>query len=881
MPLRKTTALHLFAAAVTGFSVQGASYEVLEEFIQPGAQPLAALVDGGDGNLYGTTVDGGAFGQGTIFSITPTGDLTTIHSFSGPDGRAPASALIRASDGFLYGTASSGGAQDFGLIFRISTTGAFASLHSLTGASGVAKGSVPGTLVQHANGNFYGVTQAGGAAGFGTVFCLTSAGIFTTLLEFTGTGGLTKGAEPVGALTFNGTTLFGVTKSGGASDKGVIYKVTTSGAYTLMTEFTGVSGTRLGSAPAAGLFLNPTDSTLYGTTEFGGTNDLGAAFKITTTASPTFTSLRSFADATGSQPVGTLARGSDGALYGVAAGGGTNGFGALYRITTAGTYSVLANFSGSSGAAIGAVGRAGMLLASDGNLWGTTSAGGLGTRGNIYKISEAGTFLSVALFENPLGWTPVGPPLADSGGWLVPMRSGGPNGQGSLARKQVGSAATLAGAFDTSNGAEPVGGLTRVGGDVFGVTTSGGSSNRGSTFRYNSTTGVTLVANHTTPGGVLAEGQLVRGEDGALYGTAREGGATSRGSLWKVTLAGTRNRLISFAGTAGSAKGERPRGSLALAPNTSFYGVTQSGGVANAGTIFRLSALGTLITLAEFTASGPRAPLGGLLLGTDGKIYGTTSLGGTNDAGTLIRIDPSTDSWSVLASFSTSVGETPAGGLAEGPDGALYGMTTAGGAEGYGSVFRYAAASGLSVLISFTGSAGSAPGLPSSGLGNDAPLGGLAFDQDGSLLGTAPAGGTWGGGVIFRIPDAVPPYFRWKWSQLGSITAGDDADADSDGFPNIIEYAQGTDPTNAASHGILKATPDGGNICVWFPRDSAAADVTLAVQESTTLASNSWAIVPNPPTVIETNGSIHTMCLQMPVSGVPRKFFRLMASPTP
>ncbi len=857
-----------------------ATFESLHEFVLPGAQPLTALVEGSDGNFYGTTVAGGPEDAGTIYRMTPAGGLTTIYNFTASTGSGPAASLIRGTDGLLYGTASAGGTNGFGMVFSISLTGQFTSLVNFTGTAGAAKGSIPAGLVQHSDGNFYGLTQAGGTGGFGTVFKLTSAGLFSTLLEFTGTTGVAKGAEPVGALTFNGSTLYGVTKAGGANGLGVIYKLTTAGAYTLMTEFTGTTGTRLGSAPAAGLFYNAADTALYGTTEYGGSNtDFGTAFKITTAASPVFTTLRNFADATGSQPMGPLVKGADGLFYGTTAGGGTNGSGVIFKMTTGGVPTVLVNFTGASGLVTGAASRAGLVLGTDGNFWGATSAGGGGNRGNVYKVTPAGGFTNLGNFSTALGWNPAGAPVAESATtWLCPLLEGGGAGAGTMVRltftNAVASVAAVAD-FGGAAGAAPSGGLLKVGTDFYGVTTAGGGSNRGTTYIYNAS-GLNLVANHSVGIGSAAEGPLVRGQDGALYGSSREGGSVSLGSLTRVTTAGGRTRLVSFTGSSGAVKGQRPRGPLALAANTYFYGLTESGGSANAGTLFRLSAAGTPTVLAEFTASGPRTPLGGLVTGTDGFLYGTTSLGGTTNGGTLLRVDPSTNTWSAVAEFTSLTGTQPVGTLTVGPDAALYGMTAAGGTGGMGTVFRYEALTGLTTLISFTGNGGNAPGRPATSVGSNPVAGGLSFTPSGELLGFTAAGGTNGGGVVFRVADAMPAYSRWKLAHLGSALAADSADADGDGIPNLVEYAQGTLPTVADPGGGMKVAQAGNDLQLTFQKCLGAGDVVLSVQQSPTLAGN-WTPTPITPQVIATEGPICTLQLTVPFSP-GHQFYRLTAT---
>jgi uncharacterized repeat protein (TIGR03803 family) len=178
---------------------------------------------------------------------------------------------------------------------------------------------------------------------------------------------------------------------------------------------------------------------------------------------------------------------------------------------------------------------------------------------------------------------------------------------------------------------------------------------------------------------------------------------------------------VSFTGTTGAAKGQRPRGPPALGPDGNFYGVTERGGAADAETLFRMKASGTLTVLAEFTAGGPRLPLGGLITGGDGKLHGTTSAGGAADAGTLFQVNPATGTWMPLGEFTGSsgfaAGSRPVGTLASDGAGVVYGLTTAGEAANYGGCFCYDLASGLRTLVEFTGKTGAAPGAGLADLG--------------------------------------------------------------------------------------------------------------------------------------------------------------------
>jgi uncharacterized repeat protein (TIGR03803 family) len=188
-----------------------------------GQYPEAALVQATDGSFYGTTALGGAKNYGTVFKITPSGTLTTLYSFCAQsgctDGGYADAALIQATNGDFYGTTYQGGASGFGTVFKITRTGTLTTLHSFDGADG----SNPlATLIQATDGNFYGTTYQGGANNFGTVFKMTASGSLITLHSFDGIDGQYPEAALLQATdgSFYGTTYFG-----GANGDGAIFSL--------------------------------------------------------------------------------------------------------------------------------------------------------------------------------------------------------------------------------------------------------------------------------------------------------------------------------------------------------------------------------------------------------------------------------------------------------------------------------------------------------------------------------------------------------------------------------------------------------------------------------------------------------------------------------
>jgi uncharacterized repeat protein (TIGR03803 family) len=303
-----------------------------------GAYPYGGLVQGATGNFYGTTYEGGgACDCGTVFEITPAGTLTTLHKFAGTDGAYPYAALVLATNGYLYGTTEYGGAYcgptGCGTVFKLSPDGTFTTLHSFCAESGCKDGEHPyAGLVQAVNEDGYGTTTGGGATGHGTVFKITGAGTLTTLYSFTGGA---DGGDPVGGLiqAANGE-FYGTTEYGGANCApagcGTVFKITQNGTLSTLYSFCAKTGCTDGNGPVARL-VQATNGDFYGTTTVGGANDDGTIFEITGTG--TLTPLYSFTGGTdGDNPVAGLVQATNGEFYGTASVGGASGDGTIFTL---------------------------------------------------------------------------------------------------------------------------------------------------------------------------------------------------------------------------------------------------------------------------------------------------------------------------------------------------------------------------------------------------------------------------------------------------------------------------------------------------------------------------------------------------------------------
>jgi uncharacterized repeat protein (TIGR03803 family) len=289
-----------------------------------GGSPYGSLIQDSQGNLYGTTFSGGAYGDGTVFMTTKTGVEIVLHSFgSGNDGGYPIGGLVRDAPGNLYGTTYGGGVYGNGTIFEVTPSGVETVLHPFLWADGAYPWDA---LVRDAAGNLYGTTSLGGSYGYGAVFKLAPPGTLSVLYSFTGGG---DGKTPFGSLVRDAQgNLFGTTYSGGAYNYGTIFEVNSSGFERVLHSFTLIG--RDGGNPYAGLVQDP-NGTLYGTTYYGGKGNWGTIF-MAIPVSNIYSPMYGFAaGADGAGPFGGLVEDPQGYLYGTTQWYGTNGGGAVFK----------------------------------------------------------------------------------------------------------------------------------------------------------------------------------------------------------------------------------------------------------------------------------------------------------------------------------------------------------------------------------------------------------------------------------------------------------------------------------------------------------------------------------------------------------------------
>ncbi len=408
---KKASAIFLLCAA-TGMVAQAQGFSTLVSFDgSDGAGPAAALIQGLDGNFYGSTYHGrlgncyetDIVGCGTIFRVTPDGRITTLYSFctdqNCSDGALPDGNLLLNSDGDFYGTTSAGGTGDCtsgnyspgcGTIFKLSHEGRFTTLYRFCTQTGCPDGEYPSAgLIQATDGNFYGTTAGGGAGncsgtfsppGCGTIFRITPDGAFITLYRFCMQTGCPDGAVPLaGLVEASDGYLYGTARDGGQNGAGgTIFKISLSGELTTIYSFSSNGGP---VAPSAGL-MQAADGDFYGTTSYGGRGNAGAVFKVTPNGA--LQVLANFNHNDGALPSAALIQATDSNFYGATFGGG-NGFGhydclegcgTVFQITSRGKLTDLHLFCSQSGCSDGAQPGGGQLQATSGLFYGTSQNGG-------------------------------------------------------------------------------------------------------------------------------------------------------------------------------------------------------------------------------------------------------------------------------------------------------------------------------------------------------------------------------------------------------------------------------------------------------------------------------------------------------------------------
>jgi uncharacterized repeat protein (TIGR03803 family) len=468
-----------------------------------------------------------------------------------------------------------GGGRGDGTVFEVGAgSGTITTLASFNGTDGA---NPAGGLVMDSSGNLFGTTSTGGSSSDGTVFEVAAgSGTITTLGSFNGT----EGQGPAGTLIMDSSgNLYGT--ASGSSGRGTVFELGQgSGSITTLASFVAPTGAN----PHAGLVMDPSGN-LYGTTPSGGGSGDGAVFELAH-GSSTITTLASFNGTDGANPEAGLLMDSSGNLYGTTATGGASGAGTVFELAAgSGAITTLASFDGTNGSdALG-----GVIMDSNGNLFGTASAGGASGAGTVFELAAgSGTITSLASFSGTDGSSPRASLIRDGSGNLYGTTYvGGASGDGTVFELANGSATiTTLASFNGSDGANPLAGLVIDGsGNLYGTTALAGTYKHGTVFEVASGSGTitTLAAFHNE--GAFPAGGLIIDSTGNLYGTTIRGGALGDGTVFEVAAgSGTITRLASASGGGGSF----PLDSLTMDSSGDLYGTTSMGGAIGLGTVFEL-----------------------------------------------------------------------------------------------------------------------------------------------------------------------------------------------------------------------------------------------------------------------------------------------------
>lgn len=742
----------------------------LHDFPTTGAYPMQTNSDGANptgvflsGNtLYGAALIGGIWQDGALFAVNTDGTgFTNLYSFSATstgdyysgtnsDGSGPGGGVILSGD-TLYGTTEWGGASGDGTVFSFNIdTMVFTTLHSFSAETAGTNGDgVQPTCRLVLSGNtLYGIASWGGIYDGGTIFSVKIDGsCFSNLYNFTYGD---DGGNPAAGLILSSNTLYGTDQYGGSGYNGTVFSIKTNGTcFTTLYSFSAeendtelnVSTNGDGGDPIAELVLS--GDTLYGTAAGGGTNGNGTVWSLTTGDSPVFTTLYNFSplipnennqptNIDGAIPDGLTISGNT--LYGTAQSGGISPFGAgtVFAINTDGTgFRTVIDFDYFDGYAPG-----GGLIFSDNMLYGTTQGGGNSGYGTVFGLSTC-PIVTIGPGSLPAGYV--------GNGYAQTLTTSG----GAEPYRYTVTEGALPGGLSLSNSGLLSGMPTNIGSFSFTVTSVDANGCAAMSSYVVNTFGQMTVLHSFTNGidGANGYGGLVLSGN-TLYGAASGGGASGAGTVYAVNTDGTGfATLHSF---NGSSDGAGPEATLLLSGNT-LYGPARYGGTYGSGTVFAVTNFGGgFRAVYEFEGlSDGYYPQGRLTL--SGTTLYATAGGGNSYDGTVDAINAFGAGSTTLHTFTGSGGD----GL--GPDGGvivsgniLYGTTQAGGSAHYGIIFSVNTNTmSYTTLYNFSAPAYGNFFFPTNRDGAG-PAAGLIISGN-TLYGVAEGGGTNGSGTVFAF----------------------------------------------------------------------------------------------------------------------------------
>lgn len=746
---------------------------------------------------------------------------TLIHTFhSGP--RLPIGRLVEGADGTLYGTTYCGGEPyswcGGGTIFALRPgaggTWTFEMLHRLR--PGLHGANPAGGLTLARDGSLFGIATRRGLPlthlATSTIFRRTPAGALSAIHVFpydaAGVNGL-MAEDPVGRLLEGSDgNLYGATcQIGRYSPMSTIFRVTPDGTFNTIHSFRRDETSNPVTAPDGWCpmtQLTEAGGFLYGTAIAGGRPltlfpqfpPSGTLFRLAHLSTPaTVTVLHTFHGLDGAGPTGAMTPGAAGEFFGTTVGGGLSGHGVVFRRDAAGAVSNMHTFVGSDGAApFGS-----LLRAANGAVYGTTLKGGLGF-GTVFRVAGS-AFSSLHQFNGTDGNGPLEVMQTRDGNVYGVTASAGPGGGGTVYRLNADNSVTTLHAF-SGQPRGPQGGVIQAADGNFYGTTDGSSFGAGAVFRLTPAGEFTVIHEFAAPrlpgyaDAAVGVGGLTQGADGLLYGRTWSGGVGGYGTLYRVSTTGVFTHLHTFDRYAGVDK-------LTLGSDGNLYGGTL-GNSETAPIIFRVTPAGQVSTVYDFAGTGVSSHSGPLAQGPDGALYGVAFGTGPFNVGGLFKVTTG-GAYTLLHSFesSSSVGFRPVSGLIRSADGGLYGTTTE-NPFGSPSVFRYDPATNTIAAVAHLRTTGT-----------------IAEGRDGSIYG-------WAGDPYSPTP--LPRLFRLTG---GTVEFLHDMVASDGRSPSAL--IQGSDGAlyGTVSDGPWQSIPDtwpddtfaGGVFRVVVPPPTAAATV--------------------------------------------------------
>jgi len=718
-------------------------FEVLKSLGKGNGKPTGALIQDTAGNFYGNTEFGGSHGAGTVYKIDASGNYSVLHEFDGgAGGKSPVGRLLLASDGNLYGTTTEGGTGG-GTVFKLSLSGTFSVLYTFNSDSGSGYTYTPsGSLIQGLDGSLYGA--AGGGSSFGVVYKIDLSGNLTILHDFNSDDGIGPRGEVVQG---SDGSLYGTTAGFQYDSQNLgfrtLFKIDPSGNFSVLHHFPELYVGQGSNPYEMEVVTYPTsmfqgvDGSVYG---YGGNR----VFRIEPSGSA---SILYESDSPTSPNITLLIQGSDGNFYGKARSSVSLDNQIVFKLDSSWNYSVLYEIDDSNDSAKSIVG---LIQGVDGNLYATTEAGGSGNAGTVSKLDSLGNYSVLHEFEGSEGRYPqAGLIQGSDGSFYGTTFQGGGYGLGSVFKLDSSGTVSLVHSFGSSSesGVYPGYELIQGGdGSLYGTTGNGGTAGgAGTVFKLDPSGSFSVLHSFEYGnGGGYPSSKLVQGSDGSFYGTTNIGGSNDAGIVYRLASSGDFSVLHSFE------QGSFYPGNLILGSDGNFYGTIYSGGSNNAGSIFKLDSSGNFSILHEFDPETDGSNPNALFQGVDGDLYGASPWGGSNNFGTVFKLDLS-GNFSVLYEFgvmNSNVTYDHSNSLIQSSDGSFYGTYSYSLSQFSGPledrVFKLDASGNFSLLHEF--------GSDSEGRGLNGPL---LQVSDGSLYGVTGVGGTYGGGVIYRLTETT------------------------------------------------------------------------------------------------------------------------------